>query len=198
MAGTDQMCQGGHMRRMRAFTLPEMLGVMLILGVMLGIGIPALADFSARTRANSAMFQLRGLLHLARSSAITLRSDVTLCGTVDGRSCSTQWEELPALAFLDDNLDRQLDEGERVILRSEHTRNARLRWRGSGGRAYLRYRPDGGVKDYGHFLYCPEDGDLRFARQLIISATGRPRHGLDSNGDGIIDDPNVAAPACSF
>ena len=176
------------MRRMRAFTLPELLGVLLILGMLLGIGIPAFADFTGRTRANSAMFQLRGLLHLARSSAITLRRDVTLCGTVDGSSCSAEWNELPALAFLDENLDRRLNDSERLILRSEQTRSANLRWQGSGGRAYLRYRPDGGIREFGHFLYCPVSGDPRHARKLVINATGRPREARDADGNGIIDE----------
>ncbi|MFM7786522.1 MAG: GspH/FimT family protein, partial [Gammaproteobacteria bacterium] len=153
-------------------------------------------DLLARTRANGAMMQLRALLHLARSSAITLRRDVTVCGSPDGRRCSAEWTDMPAMVFVDLDQDRTLDSDESLLGQSSTSRAARIRWRASGNRAYLRYKPDGGVKEYGHFLYCPEGGDLRFARQLIINATGRPRHGLDSNGDGITDDPNVVAPEC--
>lgn len=176
------------MRRMRAYTLPEMLAALLVLAVLLGWALPSVADSIARARASGTMMQLRALLHLARSSAIALRRDVTVCGTVDGASCSAAWENLPVLMFLDENLDRRLDAHERLILRGDPTPTARLRWRGSGGRAYLRYRSDGGVGEYGHFLYCPAKGELHHARKLVINATGRPREARDMDGDGIIDE----------
>lgn len=184
------------MRRMRAYTLPEMLATLLVLAVLLGWALPSASDSLARTRANGAMMQLRAMLHLARSSAITLRRDVTVCGSSDGRRCSTEWTDMPTMVFVDLDQDRTLDTGESLLAQSGASRAARIRWRASGNRAYLRYKPDGGVKEYGHFLYCPEGGDLRFARQLIVSATGRPRYGRDSNGDGVTDDPNVLAPDC--
>lgn len=176
------------MRRMRAHTLPEMLATLLVLAVLLGWALPSVSDAVARARANGAMMQLRALLHLARSSAITLRRDVTVCGTVDGSSCSARWDGLPALLFLDENLDRRLNDNERLLLRSEQTRNANLRWQGSGGRAYLRYRPDGGIREFGHFIYCAAAGEPRHARKLVINATGRPREARDMDGNGIVDE----------
>ena len=183
------------MRRMRGFTLVECLTVMLIIGILFGLGLPALRDFSARTRADSAMFQVRALLGLARQSAITMNRDITICGTLDGKRCSTEWTSQPALLFADQNLNRELDASDRLILLSDPARMARIRWRASGGRPYLRYRPDGGVREFGHFLYCPEDGNLRFVRQLVVSATGRPRYALDTDGDGVVDNGSMA-PDC--
>lgn len=185
------------MRRMRGFTLIELMATLLVLGVLLGSGLPALRDQLARTRAEGAMFQLRGLLGLARQASITMHRDVTVCGSADGRRCSAEWTGQPAMVFVDLDQDRTLDPGERLIALSDANRASRIRWRASGNRAYLRYKPDGGVREFGHFLYCPENGDLRFARQMIVSATGRPRHGRDRNGDWVVDDPNVAAPDCS-
>ncbi len=184
------------MRRTRGFTLPEALTVLLILGVLLGMGIPSMQELSARTRANSAIFQLRGMLGLARQSAITLNRDVTVCGTSDGKRCSAEWREQPALLFADMNANRVLDSDDRLIQVSDATRRAGVRWRGSGGRAYLRYRPDGGVREFGHFMYCPEGGNLRFSRQLVVSATGRPRLAQDTDGDGVIDNGSMP-PTCS-
>ena len=40
----------------------------------------------------------------------------------------------------------------------------------------------------GNFTYCPPDGDLRFARQLVINVQGRVRMGHDTDGDGIVED----------
>ena len=85
---------GGPMRRMRGFTLLELLAVLLILGVLLAIGVPSMQALSARTRADSAIFGLRAMLGLARQSAITLNRDITVCGTVDGVRCSAEWREI--------------------------------------------------------------------------------------------------------
>jgi type IV fimbrial biogenesis protein FimT len=184
------------MRRMRGFTLVEMLAVVLISGILLSIGLPAMQELSARTHADSTVFGLRAMLGLARQSAITLNHDITVCGTSDGKRCSAEWREQPALLFADTNANRELDPEDRLILQSDATRRAGVRWRGSGGRAYLRYRPDGGVREYGHFMYCPDGGDLRFGRQLVVSATGRPRLAQDTNGDGIVDN-GAQPPRCS-
>lgn len=184
------------MRRTRGFTLAEMLAVMLILGILLAIGMPSMQELSARTRADSTVFGLRAMLGLARQSAITLNRDITVCGTSDGKRCSADWREQPALLFADTNANRELDPEDRLILQSEVTRRAGVRWRGSGGRAYLRYRPDGGVREFGHFMYCPDGGDLRFGRQLVVSATGRPRLAQDTDGDGIVDN-GAQPPQCS-
>jgi type IV fimbrial biogenesis protein FimT len=173
---------------MRGFTLIEMLAVLLIVGVVLGIGVPSMQDLMARTRADSAIFQLQAMLGLARQNAITMNRDITVCGTRDGKRCSAEWREQPALLFLDTNANRTLDGAERLILLSEATSRAGIRWRGSGGRPYLRYSAAGGVREFGHFIYCPDDGDLRFARQLVVNATGRPRLARDTDGDGIVDD----------
>jgi type IV fimbrial biogenesis protein FimT len=184
------------MRRTRGFTLPEMLAVLLILSVLLGAGLPSMQELAARTRADSAIFQLRGMLGLARQSAITLNRDVTVCGTLDGARCSAEWREQPALLFADLNANRVLAPEDRLIQVSDATRRAGVRWRGSGGRAYLRYRPDGGVREFGHFMYCPDGGDLRFSRQLVVAATGRPRLARDTDGDSVIDNGSMA-PECS-
>ena len=180
------------MRRMRAFTLVELLVVMLILGVLLGLGIPSMQALSARTRADSAVFGLRAMLGLARQTAITMNRDVTVCGTQDGKRCSAEWREQPALLFVDVNANREIDADDRLLLQSDATRRAGIRWRGSGGRAYLRYRADGGVREFGHFMYCPEGGNLLFSRQLVVSATGRPRLARDTDGDGVVDNGSMA------
>ena len=184
------------MRRMRGFTLVELVTVTLIVAVLFGIGLPSMRDLSARGRADAAVFQLRAMLGLARQSAITMNRDITVCGTLDGKRCSNEWNAQPALLFADRNFNRELDGDDSLILVSDATRMARIRWRASGGRAYLRYRSDGGVREYGHFMYCPENGDLRFARQLVVSATGRPRQAVDTDGDGIIDNGSMP-PDCT-
>jgi type IV fimbrial biogenesis protein FimT len=133
---------------------------------------------------------------MARQTAVLEREDVTVCGTVDGRQCSATWRAQPTLLFIDRNANRALDAGERLLALSRLTDTGAIDWRGSNGRRYVRFRPGGGVKEFGTFVYCPPDGDARHARALVLSATGRPRATRDSNGDGIAEDAYGAPLSC--
>ena len=179
----------GPRRRLdHGMTLVELLAVLSILAILLGVGVPGMQRLVAGTRGSSSMMELHALLGFARQSAITMHREVTLCGTSNEVACSNTWDEKPTLVFVDANRNRRADASERILLVSELTRSARIRWNASGNRNYLRYRPDGGVAEYGNFTYCPANRDPRHARQIILSATGRPRAAIDKDGDGIVED----------
>jgi type IV fimbrial biogenesis protein FimT len=106
------------------------------------------------------------------------------------------WDGNPTLVFVDTNRNRRRDGNEELIAYSTLTESGLIRWRASGARNYLRYRPDGGIKEWGTFEYCPRNREARYARQIIISSTGRPRSAVDSNGDGIVEDRNGDPARC--
>lgn len=170
------------------FTLTELLVALALLLLLGGIAIPAMGTSISRARAGAAMMELHGLLGHSRQEAVLRQREVTLCGTRDGRSCYSTWSGQPTLVFVDANRNRHLDAGEILVALSQLTRSARIRWRASGGRNYLRYHASGGVLEWGTFTYCPADNDARQARQIIIANTGRPRAATDRDGDGIIED----------
>lgn len=66
------------MRRLGGFTLPELLIVVAVLAVMLGLGIPAFAEFTRNQRVKTASFDLFSTLVHARSEAITRNATVTV------------------------------------------------------------------------------------------------------------------------
>ena len=68
-------------RRARGFTLPEVLIVVLILGVLLTTGVPQFADFVRQQRVKTASFDLFSTLVHARSEAITRNGQVTITPT---------------------------------------------------------------------------------------------------------------------
>jgi type IV fimbrial biogenesis protein FimT len=185
-------------RRFRAegFSLAEVLVVVTIAGLLLGLGIPGLHEVHARSLAARHMLELRGLLELARSTAVLENADVTVCGTLDGTACSATWRRQPTLLFIDQNANRALDAGDRLLAFSRLTDSGAIDWRGSNGRRYVRFRPGGGVKEFGTFFYCPADNDARHARALVVSATGRPRATRDTDGDGIAEDAYGAPLQC--
>jgi len=189
---------GPRRRPHNGLTLIELLATLAIMAIVLGVGLPGLGDLLAGSQANSNMMQLRALLGFARQSAITLNREVTLCGTSNGISCSRLWDSNPTLVFVDANGNRRADAGERVLMVSELTRTGRIRWSASGNRNYLRYRSNGGVAEFGNFTYCPDNGDARHARQLILAATGRPRSAIDTDGDGIVEDRSGVPLQCTW
>jgi len=74
---------------------------------------------------------------------------------------------------------------------------ARVYWRSFRNRSYLQINATGLTNwQNGHLLYCPANGDVHFARAVIINAQGRVRNAADSNGDGIVEDANGDPLVC--
>ena len=65
-------------RRLRGFTLPELLIVVAVLGTLLALGIPAFAEFTRNQRVKTTSFDLFSTLVHARSEAITRNATVTV------------------------------------------------------------------------------------------------------------------------
>jgi type IV fimbrial biogenesis protein FimT len=66
------------LRRSRGFTLPELMIVITIMGVLISAGVPAFAGFIRNQRVKTASFDLFSTLMMARSEAITRNTPVTV------------------------------------------------------------------------------------------------------------------------
>lgn len=67
--------------RARGFTLPELLIVVTVLGVLLAAGLPAFGEFVRNQRVKTASFDIFSSLVVARSEAITRNASVTVSPT---------------------------------------------------------------------------------------------------------------------
>jgi type IV fimbrial biogenesis protein FimT len=76
-------------QRVGGFTLPELLIVVTVLGVLLAAGAPRLGDFMRNQRVRTASFDLFSSLVLARSEAITRNTRVAV--EPAGGSWSNGW-----------------------------------------------------------------------------------------------------------
>jgi type IV fimbrial biogenesis protein FimT len=63
----------------RGFTLYELLIGVLIAGIVLGIGVPSLVDFSRNSRIVATANEFVSAVHLARGEAVTRKQGLTLC-----------------------------------------------------------------------------------------------------------------------
>lgn len=76
-------------RAVRGFTLPELLVVLTVLGILLVAGLPQLGDFARSQRVKTASFDLFASLVLARSEAITRNTRVSVAPA--GGSWTNGW-----------------------------------------------------------------------------------------------------------
>jgi len=183
--------------RDRGFTSVELLVSLSIAAILFGLAVPSGYSLVQRSRANSSILQLMAFVQFARHTAVTKQRVVTLCGSINGIDCTNHWLGARVIVFADSNNDHNLDENEEVFMLEQlDDSDAIIRWKASGGRKYLRYLPDGSVKEFGHFLYCPADKNIRFARSLIITNVGRAHTAKDRTGDGIREDSRGSPLIC--
>lgn len=71
----------GMKKRMRGFTLLELMVVVVIAALLLGIGVPAMGNFIRNARMTSSANDMLAAMHYARSEAIKRRLPVTVCAT---------------------------------------------------------------------------------------------------------------------
>jgi type IV fimbrial biogenesis protein FimT len=83
------------MRKDAGLTLVELLVAMAVLGILLGIGVPALGQFATESRLTATTNRLVSALHLARSEAVRRNTRVTLCASADGVFCAAEgdWDQ---------------------------------------------------------------------------------------------------------
>lgn len=174
--------------RQQGLGLLELLIVLAIVSIMASIALPGLDELVSQQRSEAAARKLHRALVMARSAAVTRHEMVTLCRTADGRKCGGSWSQRIAL-FLDGDGDRQANEPDQVLsVVDMGGSETHISWRSFGNRQYLQFLPVGSTNNQnGNFTLCPSSGDMRHARQLVISRTGRIRHARDSDGDGFVE-----------
>ena len=94
------------MKKYSGFTLIELMITLIIVGILLGIGVPSLKSFMQSNQLIAATNELISALHVARSEAIKSNSRVTICSSNNGTTCSgnNDWTD-GWVVFVDANGD---------------------------------------------------------------------------------------------
>ncbi len=189
------VCRG---RNSAGISLIEMLVVLGIVVILTRYAVFDAGNWIKRHEADAAMFEMRSAINAARHAAITLNQRVIVCPAA-GELCGPRdsWAR-GTLIFADPNRNRQRDDAEPLVAALPGFDHGSLIWRSFRNRSYLVFTPRG-LTDWqnGHFRYCPGDGDLRWARQLVLNAAGRMYGSRDSDEDGIHEDARGEPLACS-
>jgi type IV fimbrial biogenesis protein FimT len=100
------------------FTVYELMITMLIIGVILTIGVPNLAEFTQNSRLTATSNDLHASFQLARSEAARAKTNITICASTNsldpnaacGGTFNDGW-----IIFVDANGDIVHDAGEAIL-----------------------------------------------------------------------------------
>lgn len=171
--------------RNEGFTVLELLVTLSIVCLLVFTGVPALSDLSNRSQSRATVINLVGLFSLARQTALSTGELTTICGSSDGLRCDREWSQ-GVLVFTDGDRMGVVDDDDLVVRYDEVSPHGSLVWRAFQNKPYLQYTYSGRTNYHnGNLTYCPLNGDLKHARKLIVSVTGRVRIAQqDSSGTG--------------
>lgn len=155
--------------RTRAFTLYELLITLALLSILATIGLPSFAALAAKSRQTTEINALFHAFHQARKESIMRRRVVSVCPSLDGRTCagtkdwSSGW-----LLFFDPAGTGWPGDG--IVTRHSVAETVRV----SANRQIFTARGTLKRTTNGMIVFCDRRGRTS-AKALIISYTGRPR-----------------------
>ncbi len=161
----------------KGMSLVEMLVVVAVIAILARAAVPVYTNWVARTQLIAATNELHGAMLYARSEAIKRNARVSVCPSSNGSSCLADgnWHN-GWVVFHDPNNNASLDAGEAVLRRQGEQRGVTI----SGNatlKHYVSYVASGATQltngglQMGTITLC----GMSEGRQLIISASGRPR-----------------------
>lgn len=122
------------------FTLVELLISLAVLAIVSAFAIPKYADLASRNRIAGATNELVGIIHLARSEAVSTHARVVVCPTSNGTGCGTgDWARV--LVFVDRDRNGSVNTGDEVK-REMNIRTPDLRMV-AGSNGNIVFSPDG-------------------------------------------------------
>lgn len=174
--------------RQRGLTLIECLVTLAVLGIMLGVALPALGLWMQQARGTAYINQFLASVLLTRSEAIKQRHRVTMCTSADGAFCdfNGHWSR-GWIVFHDAHADGLRDTTE-TLVRSQpaltrgwvatgnNTVQHRISYVATGhSRQIPHSNGGGGGFQAGSITFCPPPGQRAEVTRVVINSMGRAR-----------------------
>ena len=166
------------MKKNSGFTLLELIITVALISIVMAIAIPSMTTFTQNDRLTTNINSLIGHLAYARSEAVKLSQQVSLCVSSNTTSCTGgNWQD-GWIVYIDADGDNSFTQnvatGE-IILRAQQTLDgANTLTTAIGTQVTYDYRGFASAASVGNFLLC----DARsgpFGKTIRISNTGRVR-----------------------
>lgn len=166
----------------RGFTLIEFMIVLVVMGVLITVAIPAYSSMLVNHRLTSQSNGFLATLHFARSEAIKRNSRVVVCKSTTGENCNTSggWHQ-GWLVFDDRNNNASRDDGEALLRRGQALTEGFSMTGNSPVVSYVSYTPLGlskkvsGAFQAGTITLCQSATSGGEGRIIVITITGRAR-----------------------
>ena len=166
------------MRTRKGFTLIELMLAIALVAILLTTAVPALDDLTNNSRQTGAINDFVSAMHLARNTAITRNSRVTMCPSAGGANCElTGWNN-GWIVFGDTNTNGNVDAGETIVTAAAGV--AGLTIQSGEFPQFLMYRPNGRAMtvavtgNSGEFSVCDNRGAEK-GKVILVDLSGRPR-----------------------
>jgi type IV fimbrial biogenesis protein FimT len=177
------------------FTLIELMITIGILTILATVAFPSFQKWQRENEARQLFRKISPTLSLARSSALTYHSAISVCGGLPS-GCTGKWND-GMLTFTDINHNGKIDSTTDHILSYTplELHYGNLIWRGAGARPHILFQESGlPLGSNGSLLYCGEAS--QYHRSVVLSMMGHSRPSPDLNHDGIYEDTNGKPLAC--
>lgn len=175
------------MTRQNGFTLIELMTTIGIAAILVTMAVPSLKSFTLNSRQTAGINELISGMHMARNTAITMNTRVTMCPSSNEQSCqAVSWDQ-GWIAFIDKNSNQIVDAEDTIVRSTSSIEGLTI----SSGlfSDYLMYRPNGRVmratvgQNSGSFTSCDYRG-AEHAKAIFLDLSGRPRV-ADGYGGGM-------------
>ena len=108
-------------RFQHGFTLYELLITFLVVGVILALGVPNMAEFTQNSRMTGTANDLHAAFLMARSEAARAKTNITICASANaldaGADCGGTWDQ-GFIVFVDENGDLSRAGAAETVLRA--------------------------------------------------------------------------------
>jgi type IV fimbrial biogenesis protein FimT len=166
------------MRKERGFTLIELMFALSVAAILVSVAVPAVQMFALNSKQTGAINDFVSSLHLARNTAITTNSRVTICASSNAASCEAVSWDSGWILFRDANSNQTVDGTEAII--SSVSQDNGLDIQSSQYGQFIMYRPSGRAMsantatNTGEFTVCDPRG-AGHGKVVIVDLSGRPK-----------------------
>jgi len=151
------------------FSLIELMVTLAVAAILLAVGIPGMQSLMEGSRVRNATNEILSDLLYARSQAVNLGIEITVCPLDSSKTCVSDWN-LGMSIFIDENDNQKLDATEATIRVANPMSSIDKLIFNNG--SWLSFNPEGVTTKNGTFSYCTNSQD---PAGIVLSQSGRAR-----------------------
>jgi type IV fimbrial biogenesis protein FimT len=190
--------------KQNGFSLIEAMVTLAIAAIVLSIGVPSFQLYIQNNHQTTAISEMATALQLARNTAITRRTPVTLCKSPNGTNCvigggSGDWSQGWMMFTNPNGIDGTAGlTAAEELLRVHEALQGNNTFIGSGPIVnQVTFMPRGLINNGfgGTITHCDSRGNTA-ANALVISIGGQVRQAEDTDGDGVVENGTGGPVTC--